>query len=195
VEIFFDPNNSKDLGRGAQQYEGQYVFTANGAWRDNEANNPTFGESGDWYAATTRTFMGYQVEFKVKKSALLNPADGSAMGFHIAVNDDDGTGRKMQMGWSGRAHSEFTYGTLALGGAITGTIKIEQIVVSGNDLKITIATFNPSGAHTIQKTSSLAPLQWTDMAGVSFAPGAAGRIVATFPKPSRTLEFYRVVLR
>ena len=32
------------------------------------------------------------------------------------MNDDDGAGRKAQPGWSGRAHSEFTYGTITLGG-------------------------------------------------------------------------------
>ncbi|MBE7503296.1 MAG: hypothetical protein HS113_24020 [Verrucomicrobiales bacterium] len=65
------------------------------------------------------TFRGYQVEFEVKKSALLNPADGAVLGFHLAANDDDGLGRKAQPGWSGRAHSEFTYGTLTLGGPVT----------------------------------------------------------------------------
>ena len=80
----------------------QYVFTANGAWRDNEANNPTFGQDGDWFAGTSKTAGGYQVEFKVKKSALLNPQDGATLGFHIALNDDDGSGGKAQtrMEWT-----------------------------------------------------------------------------------------------
>ncbi len=116
VEIFFDADDSNDAGRGTLGFEGQYVFSANGARRDNEANNPAFGRSGDWFAATTRTGKGYQVEFKIKKSALSNPADGAGLGFNIAVNDDDGKNgsRKSQLNWSGRAHSEFTYGRLIL---------------------------------------------------------------------------------
>jgi len=116
VEIFFDADDSNDAGRGTAGFEGQYVFTANGARRDNEANNPAFGKSGDWFAASTRTGKGYQVEFKINKSALSNPADGAALGFNIAVNDDDGKNgsRKSQLNWSGRAHSEFTYGRLVL---------------------------------------------------------------------------------
>src|SRR5262249_53885999 len=37
VEIFFDADHDHEIGRGNGQFEGQYVFTANGAWRDNEA--------------------------------------------------------------------------------------------------------------------------------------------------------------
>jgi len=116
VEIFFDADDSNDSSRGTLGFEGQYVFSANGARRDNEANNPTFGKSGDWFAATKRTGKGYQVEFKISKSALSNPADGAGLGFNIALNDDDGKNgsRKSQLNWSGRAHSEFTYGRLIL---------------------------------------------------------------------------------
>ncbi len=116
VEIFFDPDESNDSGRGDQEFEGQYVMTVNGAWRDNEANNPTFGESEDWFAATRETADGYAIEFKVNKSALLNPKDGTVMGFNIAINDDDGANRKAQLNWSGRPHSEFTYGRMTLEG-------------------------------------------------------------------------------
>jgi hypothetical protein len=132
VEIFFDPNNSKNTGRGTEQFEGQYVFTANGAWRDNEANNPTFGANGDWFAATTRTATGFAIEFKVKKSALLNPENGASIGFHIAVNDDDGgtPAPKTQYGWSGYAHAEFTYGTLTLGGATAPVNVLPNIAIA-----------------------------------------------------------------
>ena len=116
VEIFFDADDSNDAGRGTKGFEGQYVLSANGAWRDNEANNPKFGKAGDWFAATQRTGKGYQVEFKIKKSALSNPADGASLGFNIAINDDDGKNgsRKSQLNWSGRPHAEFTYGRLIL---------------------------------------------------------------------------------
>ena len=114
VEIFFDADNSNDSGRGSGQFEGQYVFTANGAWRDNEANNPFFGEADDWFAATSTTATGYQIEFKVLKSALFDPVDGTVMGFNICGNDDDGADRKSQPNWCGRAHNELTYADLTL---------------------------------------------------------------------------------
>ena len=116
VEIFFDPDDSNDSGRGGKNYEGQYVMTANGARRDNEANNPTFGQQADWFAVAQETPDGYSVEFKVSKSALLDPEDGTMMGFNVAINDDDGNNRKAQLNWSGRPHSEFTYGHLTLAG-------------------------------------------------------------------------------
>ena len=116
IEIFFDPDDSNDSGRGGKNYEGQYVMTANGARRDNEANNPTFGQQDDWFAVARKTADGYSVEFKVSKSALLDPEDGTMMGFNVALNDDDGANRKAQLNWSGRPHSEFTYGHLTLAG-------------------------------------------------------------------------------
>jgi hypothetical protein len=117
IEIFFDADDSDDTDRGAGEFEGQYVLTANGAWRDNEANNPTYGENDDWFAVASETDTGYAIEFKVNKSALLNPEDGTIMGWNVALNDDDGADRKLQLNWSGRPHSEFTYGFLTLGPA------------------------------------------------------------------------------
>jgi len=84
------------MGRGVQGFEGQYVITANGAWRDNEANNPQFGEADDWFGAFSLTDGGYQIEFKVKKSALSDPAQGANLGFNIAINDDDGRNSPME---------------------------------------------------------------------------------------------------
>ena len=78
VEIFFDPDDSNDSGRGGKNYEGQYVMTANGARRDMEANDPAFGPQEDWFAVARETSNGYSVEFKVSKSALLNPDLSSA---------------------------------------------------------------------------------------------------------------------
>jgi len=114
VEIFFDADNSNDNGRGDGQFEGQYVFTANGAWRDNEANNPFFGEADDWFAATSTTANGYQIEFKVTKAALFDVTDGAVIGFNICANDDDGADRKAQPNWAGRAHQEYTYADMIL---------------------------------------------------------------------------------
>jgi hypothetical protein len=121
IEIFFDANDSNDQGRDqASLYEGQYVITANGARRDNEANNPTWGEDAHWYGAAKETSDGYQLEFKVTKEALLGIQDGGRMGFNIAMNDDDGDGRKSQLNWAGNPHLEFSYGALILGPASEG---------------------------------------------------------------------------
>lgn len=125
VEIFFDANNDKeptytnsDL-TNHPPFEGQYVLTPNGAHRDNEAGNPTYGESDDWYGLVSQSATGYQVEFQVTKSALLNPADGAVMGFNIAIDDDDSEVAILQLLWQGHAHYEPSYGVLTLSAAGT----------------------------------------------------------------------------
>ena len=121
IEVFFDADDSNDAGRdNTAQFEGQFVLTPNGARRDNEANNPTWGENADWFAATTEADGGYQMEFKFSKAALLGVSEGDRLGFNIAINDDDGSGRKSQLNWAGAPHLEFSYGSLLLGGAATG---------------------------------------------------------------------------
>ncbi|MBL9168532.1 MAG: hypothetical protein JNN07_12385 [Verrucomicrobiales bacterium] len=193
VEIFFDADHSKDLARGTKLYEGQYVLTANGAWRDNEANNPTFGEEGDWYAVSKPSFKGYQVEFKVKKTALLDPADGTVMGFNVAVNDDDGANRKSQLNWDGRPHSEFTYGQIVLGGGTDGsTLRISGVEQSGNNVKLTFIASNAGATYAVETASNIAAPQWGAVGGVSFGVGAGGSLTATFPKPTGKAQFYRV---
>ena len=200
VEIFFDADGDREAGRGAIQFEGQYVFTANGAWRDNEANNPTFGKDADWFAATSKTAGGYQVEFKVKKSALINPADGTTLGFHIAVNDDDGSGRKAQVGWSGHAHNEYTYGHLtllapSLPPPVGGKLTIESIRVNGDKLELSITNPSTTGTHVVQQSSTLVAPVWTDVQNVALSSGPGGTVVATFPKPSSSPVFYRVTVK
>ncbi|MBE7503295.1 MAG: hypothetical protein HS113_24015 [Verrucomicrobiales bacterium] len=189
VEVFFDADLSRDQGRGTQLYEGQYVMTANGAWRTAEANGPTFDT--DWTGKAALTFRGYQVEFEVKKSALLNPADGAVLGFHLAANDDDGLGRKAQPGWSGRAHSEFTYGTLTLGGGGGGTVSVKGIALSGNNVEITITTSNPTGTHVVQEASQIFQPQWTDLGNVTFSSEQQDDR-GPVPKGQPRFQFYRV---
>lgn len=176
LEIFFDADRDRELAHGPLQYEGQYVFTANGAWRDNEANNPTFGAAADWFAATSKTTKGYQIEFKVNKSALAKPADGATLGFHICQNDDDGTGtdRKAQLGWCGRAHFEYTYGDLKLlAAAVTPTASV-TIARSGTDLAVTFS-------GTLQSADQVTG-PFADVAG------AASPFKVT---PTGTAKFYR----
>ena len=80
TEVFFDADDSNDAGRdNTAQFEGQFVLTPNGARRDNEANNPTWGENADWFAATTEADGGYQMEFKFSKAALL-VSEGDRLG-------------------------------------------------------------------------------------------------------------------
>ena len=177
VEIFFDADDSNDSGRGGQNFEGQYVFTANGAWRDNEANNPQFGEDGDWFAATTETASGFAIEFKVKKSALLEPADGTTMGFNIALNDDDGADRKVQLNWSGRPHSEFTYGSLTLGGAATA--EETTLAITKGDNSVTVEW---SGGGSLESAAQVTG-PWSAVAGASSPQTVT---------PSAAAMFYRV---
>jgi len=201
VEIFFDADHDHEPARGALGFEGQYVLTANGAHRDNEAHNPTFGQDGDWIAATSKTATGFQVEFKVKKSALSDPQDGAIMGFHIAINDDDGTlpSPKMQLGWSGRAHEEYTYGHLTLlagsgGGTGGDKLTITSIKVNSDKLELSFTSPKPSDTHVVEQTSNIGAAQWTVVANVVFSSGAGGALVATFPKPTSSPAFYRVRL-
>lgn len=200
VEIIFDADHSHDLGRGLGQFEGQFVFTANGAWRDNESNNPQFGQNGDWFAATKTTARGYQVEFKVKKSALFNPEDGAVLGYHLDQNDDDGEGRKGQPGWSGRAHNEFTYGHLRLlaasnGGGGGGTLRISGIATTANGIDLTVSSAEPPARHVLQKTSALGNGTWADVAGATFSAAGAGTVKTSIATPAASPEFYRVVVR
>ena len=125
VEIFFDSNESNKVSRGQpadELYDGQFVFTTNGAWRDNEANNPTYGENADWWAQSTvaEDGMSYEIEFVVKKATLVGGSNEDIpMGFNININDDDaGGGRKLQLNWDGVPHFEDSYGTLVLLSAI-----------------------------------------------------------------------------
>jgi hypothetical protein len=101
------------------------------------------------------------------------------------------------MGWSGRAHSEFTYGALTLGEESSqgGELSLGGIAVNGDNLEITLETSNASGNHALERATDLAAPQWAEVTGVTFAPGAAGTVVATFPKPGNSPEFYRGVLR
>ncbi len=125
VEAFFDGDNSDDTvhfnnaEHGPDEFEGQYVMTAHGARRDNEANNPPFGEDAQWFAAQTMGENEYTVELRIGKAGLLNPADGDTVGFNININDDDdnifGNEPKTQLNWSGRPHLESSYGDLILG--------------------------------------------------------------------------------
>ena len=123
VEIFFDSNESNLGSRDSNEmFDGQFVFTPNGAWRDNEANNPTYGPDADWWAQATEAADGksWDVEFLIKKSTLVGgDREDVPMGFNVNINDDDNGGnRETQLNWDGNPHTESSYGELILLSAI-----------------------------------------------------------------------------
>src|SRR5437867_175129 len=50
VEVFVDGANANDPTWAIGQLGGQYVITANNAFRENEAGNPGYGETDAWFA-------------------------------------------------------------------------------------------------------------------------------------------------
>ena len=178
VEIFFDADNDKNHGGPSVDFEGQYVMTANGAYRDAEARNAPFGQDGQWYAATTLTPKGYQIEFKIKKTALLNPTNGTVMGFNIALNNDNGAGRIAQLSWNGDPHQEYTYGELVLGAAAPVELKITNWQRNANG-SFTMAWV---GGGVLQVATDVKG-PWTDVAT------AASPFTFT---PTGTIQFGRI---
>lgn len=192
IEIFFDPDDSNDSGRGDKEFEGQYVLTANGAWRDNEANNPQFGENDDWYAVTSETEDGYAVEFRVNKSALLDPEDGDMLGWNVALNDDDGSGRKLQLNWNGRPHSEFTYGFLTLGEGLVDVCDPNASAdLNGNgtvdfpDFLILSGNFNMEvSSHADGDLNCNGTVDFPDFLALSASFGSETAAAQSVPEPS-----------
>ena len=181
VEIFFDADLDKNHGGPTLDYEGQYVMTANGAHRDAEARNPTFGEDGDWYGATTLTSKGYQIEFKVKKSALLDPTIGTVMGFNIALNNDNGAGRAAQLSWNGDPHQEYTYGQLTVVAAAATPPTLTITKLANGD--VTIA-WQSTAAFILETKAQLTDASWTTV------PGVTGNSITL--KPTAATAFYRL---
>lgn len=178
VEIFFDADLDKNHGGATVEFEGQFVLTANGAYRDVEALNPTFGEDADWHGAATLTSKGYQVEFKVNKTALLSPTNGMVMGFNIALNNDNGAGRIAQLSWNGDPHQEYTYGELTLDSA------------AALELRITNWQRNDNGSFTLEwdgggvlQQATLVNGPWVDV------PAAASPYTFT---PGESAQFQRI---
>src|ERR1051325_2715299 len=139
-------------------------FTANGAVNDsNNSDTNHFGVANEWFAATSRTTNGYQVELVIKKSALRNPADGATLSFDVAQNDDDNadvTDRlqpKTYSLWSGHAFQPFSSGQLVLLGtggsipAVVTNITITGVKMTGNNLQLTFTTPKPSSAYAVEQ--------------------------------------------
>ena len=54
VEVFVDGNNANDANWSAANPGGQYVITANNAYRENEAGNPGYGPDAAWLNSVSR---------------------------------------------------------------------------------------------------------------------------------------------
>ena len=180
VEIFFDVDDSNIVGRDQEyQYEGQFVLTPNGAYRDNEANNPQFGADADWFGAASETGNGYQLEFKINKATLGDIPDGVPMGFNISMNDDDGSNRKSQLNWNGAPHQEFSYGSLTLGGAAEAEPSSANVTISRSGDQIVLVW---EGSGQLETAASVEG-PWSAVAGAS-----SGVSIST----SDAASFYRV---
>jgi Carbohydrate family 9 binding domain-like len=209
VELLFDAKNEGGLTvtLGAPPFNGQWMnFTANTAHSDSTstATQPStnFGPTSAWFAATSRTTNGYQIEFVIQKSALLDPLDGATLGFNVALNDDDNPDvpdrlqPKSYSLWSGHEFQPFTYGKLMLlgeAGSITN-ITITSIKVNADKLELSFTTPKPASTHAIEQTPKLPASSWTDVTNVTFSSAPGNTLVATFAKPSSSPVLYRIRL-
>jgi hypothetical protein len=90
---------------------------------------------------------------------LLNPEDGTIIGWNVALNDDDGDDRKLQLNWNGSPHSEFTYGFLTL-----GDLAVDPLDCNGNGV-VDINDANCATGETIDDTLAAAGLLKGDADG------------------------------
>jgi hypothetical protein len=209
VEVLFDAKNERgtSVQLGVPPFNGQWMnFTANTAHSDSTSTSTepstNFGPTGPWFAATSKTTNGYQMEFVIQKSALLDPQDGATVGFNVALNDDDDVNSSDRLQpktyslWTGHEFQPFTYGNLTLlaeGGSTGSTnISVTNLKVNGNKLELSFTTPKPSSTHAIEQASKLPGATWTDVPNVTFSPPSGNTVVATFDIPSTTPAFYRV---
>ena len=152
VEVFIDGDNSNfpdrdTTGTNAELVDtgGQFVIALNNAYRHAEAGNPSYGENDAWYARADfhDDLGGWDAEFRISLDAIGNPQPGDAIGFSIAVNDDDDGGpAERQVIWAGSPHVEASYGNLVIGGKTYTAPKAPAPTIDG--------TINPdeyAGAH------------------------------------------------
>src|SRR5262245_7451278 len=72
VEVFVDGNNANDANWSTNNPGGQFVITANNAYREAEAGNPGYGTNAAWYAQTAPRAdgSGYDAEFRISLATL-----------------------------------------------------------------------------------------------------------------------------
>ncbi|PYI86465.1 MAG: hypothetical protein DME26_09000, partial [Verrucomicrobia bacterium] len=164
VEVFVDGANANDTRWAAGQIGGQYVITANNAYREAEAGNPGYGPDAAWYAQTALTATGYEAEFRIALTNLGNPKPGDIIGFTVAVNDDDGDPaggigtREHQLLWVGKTHQPVTYGNLVLGPR------------SYTAMKVTTPP-NPDGKINTGEYAGAAEIHVNAQIGIVYVPG------------------------
>ena len=111
VEVFIDGDNSNfgerdTTGTNPEVVDtgGQFVITANNAYRHAEAGNPKYDPSSGWFAETKVVEgEGYHAEFRIPLSLIGNPQPGEHIGFTVAINDDDGGGETESRSYLDRA--------------------------------------------------------------------------------------------
>ena len=164
VEVFVDGANTNEARWAAGQIGGQYVITANNAYREMEAGNPGYGTNAAWYAQTALTATGYEAEFRIALTNLGNPKPGDIIGFTVGVNDDDGDPaggvgtREHQLLWVGKTHQPVTYGNLMLGPS------------SYTAPKVTTPP-NPNGMISPGEYSGAAEIHVNAQMGIVYVPG------------------------
>lgn len=161
VEVFVDGANANAARWANTQVGGQYVITANNAYREEEAGNPGFGESAAWFAKTARTDVGYTAEFRISLKTLGDRKPGDVLGFTVAVNDDDGGGAAAdtQLSWKGKPHEPVTYGNLVLGAQSYTLVKVTTPP-------------NPDGKINLSEYAGAAEIRVNAKIGVVYGPGA-----------------------
>ena len=168
VEVFVDAFNGNAAKWSAatdnDKVGGQYVITANNAYRENEAGNPGYGPDAAWYAKTALTATGYEAEFRIALTNIGNPKPGDIIGFTVSVNDDDGDPgggigpRKRQVNWVGAAHEPVTYGNLMIGPRSYTAQKVTKSPI-------------PDGKINPNEYSGAAEIHVNAQIGVVYVPG------------------------
>jgi Carbohydrate family 9 binding domain-like len=162
VEVFVDGANANDANWAAGQIGGQFVITANNAYREVEAGNPGYGPNAAWDARTALLAdgSGYEAEFRISLATLGHPGPGDVIGFTVAVNDDDDGGvRERQVIWVGSTHQPLTYGNLVLGAQSYTAVKVTTPP-------------NPDGTINPGEYGDAAEIRVNAMTGVVYIPGA-----------------------
>jgi hypothetical protein len=134
AEVYVDGYNGNAAtwraATGDDKVGGQYAISANNAYLDLGALDPSYGPDGNWYALTALTATGYEAEFRISLATLGNPQPGDIIGFSVGVNDDDATEtpgiRNHQLIWSGVPNSPTNYGNLRIGPASYTAMKVTK---------------------------------------------------------------------
>jgi hypothetical protein len=194
VEIFFDLDNSKNLGGSDNSVlppgvvEGQYTLTPFNEYIF-DAPAPGVINGLQWFGKAVTNATGYVIEFKFLKTTLGITNDNVSVGFHVAVNDDDVVGDYSHIGWTGQAHQEHTYGTLTLAGSTAPPPLPLRITEIKPDLATGNVTLTWEGATApSSKWRAQRPSRARSRPSVRCSPGACSRTWArSRPAPAASI--------